>query len=178
MSSRFAVTALVAGCIALAGLAGQPDWAKKPPTPVRLKASGFVVQTGLPHGWTYTSDDGFMAPAELAPACRVRVAFHATRNWDEFLVAALRPTDGGRPGERAVVRIDGHPAVSNRYSRKGVAIHDIYIDLSALHAGSGAVWTLEQRATSVPSDCELQFLAMVNKATITALPDAASPATP
>jgi hypothetical protein len=141
---------------------------KQPGTPVILEWSGFEVRAMLPHGWSLTTDQGFVPPPELASSCRVRGELHTDRNWDRFLVPALRSTDDVRTGgvARVVLKVDGHPAVSNRYVRGPFTVRDIYIDLSDLQPDSLAVWTFEGAHTTEAAECERQFMAMVQGATI------------
>ena len=152
---------IIAACVALTASAA-PRWMTEPGTPLTVKESGFDMRATLPQGWSYSK--GFVPPAKLAQTCRVSVALHTDQNWDRFLVSTLRRTGPAGPGDRAVVKIGGHPAVANRYMRDGVAVYEFYVDLSALQADSIAVWTLEQDASS---DCELRYLAIVNSSTVT-----------
>jgi len=156
-------------------LFAQFSFAKGPPrytqpgTPVAMESSGFEFRATLPHGWSFTTEQGFAPPPDFASACHVRGEFYTGRNWDRFLVAALRATDGVRRAEdaRIVQKVAGHPAVSNRYVREPFMVRDIYINLSDLQSDSGAVWTFEGSPTPEGTDCELQFLAMIHSATIT-----------
>jgi hypothetical protein len=79
-------------------------------------------------------------------------------------VSALRGRDGD---ERYVLKIGGHPAVSSRYMRNDRTIRKIYIELTNLQPDSGAVWTFEGSPTPEGSDCELQFVAMIQSVKIT-----------
>jgi hypothetical protein len=155
--------------VALFSFAKEPRWYKQPGTQVTLESSGFELRATLPHGWSFTTEQGFVPPPNLASSCRVRAEFYRDRNWDDFLVSALRSTDGvGRAEDaRMVLKVAGHPAVSNRYVREPFMVRDIYINLSDLQPDSVAVWTFEGRPTTEGFDCELQFLAMFHSATIT-----------
>jgi hypothetical protein len=151
------------------GLAKDRRWYTQPGTPVTVESSGFMVRTTLPHGWTFTDERGFVPPPALASDCRVRSAFHTDSNWDRFLVSILESTAGLSTARdaRAVVKIGGHPAVSNRYVREGTVVHDYYINLSELQPGSFAVWTFEGSTTAEAGDCEMQFMTLVHRGRIT-----------
>jgi hypothetical protein len=151
--------------IALFSFAKEPRWYEQPGTPVTVESSGFELRTKLPQGWSFTKEQGFVPPPGLASSCRVRGWFYTDRNWDRFLVSALEPTNGVHDA-RTVMKIGGHPAVSNRYVREGRTIRDTYINLSDLHPDSGTVWTFEGSLTQEGSNCELQFLAMIQSAKI------------
>lgn len=170
MKPRFVVPALCAlFFVALFSFAKEPRQYKQPGTPVTLESSGFEFRATLPHGWSFTTDQGFVPPPDFASSCRVRGEFHTDRDWDRFLLSALRTTDGVRRAEdaRIVLKVAGHPGVSNRYVREPYTVRDIYINLSDLQPDSGAVWTFEGSPTPEGSDCELQFLEMMHSATIT-----------
>lgn len=165
MKPRFVVPAFCAlSFLALASFAKEPPWYQQPRTPVTVESSGFALGAMMPKGWSYTTDLGFVPPPDLASSCRVRGVFHTDRKWDRFLVSALRVGDRD---ERYVLKIDDHPAVSNRYAREGRTIRSIYIDLSDLQRDSGAVWTFEGSATPEGSVCEQQFVVMIESAKIT-----------
>ncbi|HEU4886359.1 MAG TPA: hypothetical protein VFV49_00625 [Thermoanaerobaculia bacterium] len=172
MKPRFVVPAFCALIlVALFSFAKEPRWYQQPGTPVTLESSGFELRAMLPQGWTFTAEQGLVPPLEFASSCRVRGGFYTDRNWDRFLVSALRSTDSVLTAEEArfVLKIGGHPAVSNRYVREPFTVRDIYIDLSDLQPDSGAVWTFEGSPTPERSDCELQFLALIQSARITRL---------
>ena len=63
--------------------------------------------------------------------------------------------------------VGGHPAVSNRYTRDGRTIRNIYIDLSDVQRDSGAVWSFEGSPTPEGRDCEQQFVAMIHSVKVT-----------
>lgn len=153
--------------VALSSLDREPSWLRQPRTPVTLTSAGFELRTELPHGWSFTADHGFVTPPELASSCRVRVEFR-TNDWDRFLVAALRATEGALTDKdaRYVLKVAEHPAVSNRYRREELTVRDVSIDLSDLRPDSGVVWTFEGSPTAEGSDCEHQFLSIVHRATI------------
>lgn len=170
MRRRFVVPAFCAlFLVALPSLAKEPRWAKLPGTPVTLESSGFELRAMLPHGWTFTAEQGIVPPVELAPSCRVRVEFHADGDWNRFLVAALRATEGMSTAKdaRMVMKAGDRPAVLNRYARESLAVREVYVDLSDLQPGSGVVWKYEGSATTEGWDCEAQFFATVHSATIT-----------
>jgi hypothetical protein len=174
---RFVVPAFCAlSLVAQFSFAREPRRHPLPGTPVTLESSGFVFRATLPHGWSFTADQGFVPPPDLASSCRVRGRFYIDRDWERFLTSALRATDGLRTAEdaRYVLKIAGQPAVSNRYMREGFTIRDVYIDLSELRPDSGAVWTFEGSRSREESDCELQFLGMMHSATITRRDDSQS----
>lgn len=152
--------AVIGALFLVAPLASAKDvqWYKQPGTPFTLASTGFDLRAKLPQRWSLT-ESGFVPPSS---SCRVRIAFHADRDWDDLLTGRLRSTDA-----RMMFRIGDHNAVSNRYVRDSVTVRDIYIDLSELQKDSGIVWTFEGDATDDRSDCELQFLAMIGSARIT-----------
>jgi hypothetical protein len=159
MKPRFVVPLFGAlSFLALFSFAEEPRWYTQPGTPVTVEWSGFELRAMMPQGWAYTADHGFVPPPDFASSCRVRGVFHIAREWDRFLVSALRGRDGD---ERHVLKIGGHPAVSSRYMRNDRTIRNIYINLSDVRPDSGAVWTFEGSPTSEGSDCELQFVAMI-----------------
>lgn len=165
MKPRFVVLAFcVLSFLALFSFAKEPRWYTRPGTPVTVESSGFELRVKMPHGWSYTTDHGFVPPPDFASSCSVRGVFHTDRNWDRLLVSALRAGDGEK---RYVLKIGGHPAVSNRYVREARTIRNIYIDLSDLQPDSAAVWTFEGSPTPEGSDCEQQFVAMIQSAQIT-----------
>jgi hypothetical protein len=167
---RFVIPALCAlSFAAIVSFAGEPSRYKQQGTPVTLEWSDFEFRATLPHGWSFTTEQGFVPPPDFASSCRVRGRFHVDRNWDRFLVSALRSTDGVSKAKdaRIVLKVAGYPAVSNRYVREPFTVRDIYINLSDLRPDSGAVWTLEGSPTPEGSDCELQFLEMMHSSTIT-----------
>lgn len=173
MKPRFVVPAFcVLSLVALVSFAKEPRWSMKPGTPVTVESSGFELRATLPHGWSFTAEQGLVPPPELAPSCRVRSVFYTDRNWDRFLAPALRSTDGLLTSDdaRMVLKMAGHPAVSNRYVREALTVRDIYINLSDLQPDSGAVWTFEGKRTPEASDCEMQFVSMIQSATITRRP--------
>lgn len=159
MKLRFVVLVSVALC----SFAKEPHWARQPGTPVTFEASGFELRTTLPHGWTFTTAEGFAPPPGLASSCSVRVELQTDRNWDRFLVSRLRATHGART---TVLKMGGHPAVSNRYERDHLRVEDLYINLAELQPDSSVVWRFEGSPTPEGSDCELQFLTIVNRAAI------------
>src|SRR3989337_2516153 len=113
MKSRLAVFCALS-FLALFSFAKVPRWYTQPGTPITVEWSGFELRTRMPEGWSYTTDHAFVPPPDLASSCRVRGVFHVDRQWDHFLVSALRAHDGD---ERYVLKIGGHPAVSSRYTR-------------------------------------------------------------
>lgn len=155
--------------VAFSGFAKEPRWYERPGMPITLASSGFVFSAMLPHDWSFKAERGFVPPAQLASSCRVRSAFHSDRDWNRFLASALRSTDGLNAADdaRIILKIGGHPAVSDRYVRGSVMVRNVYIDLSDLRPDSGAVWTFEGDATDEGTDCELQFLALIHSARIT-----------
>jgi len=155
--------------VALVSFAREPQRYTQPGTPVTLESSAFELRATLPHGWSFTADQVFVPPPGWASSCRVRGVFYTDVNWDRFLVSALRSSDGvGRTEDaRMVLKVAGHPAVSDRYVREPFTVRDIYINLSDLQPDSGAVWTFEGSPTPEGQDCEIQFLAMMHSATIT-----------
>lgn len=157
--------------VSLSGFAKEPQRVR-PGRPVTLEASGFELRTTLPHGWSFTTEEGFTPPPELVSSCRVRTRFHTEGNWDGLVVRELRSTDATLVGSnpRTVVKIAGHQAVPNYHRRKPFRVLDLYVDLSDLQPGSGMVWTFEGNPNWQGSDCEVQFLSMVNSATITRRP--------
>lgn len=162
MKPRFVVFAVCAlSFLAPFSIAKVPHWYRHPGTPVTIEWSGFELRAMLPQGWSATAS-GFAPPADLASSCHVRGVFHTDRKWDDFLVSSLLAGD-----ERYVLKIGGHPAVSSRYVREARTIRKIYIDLAALQPDSGAVWTFEGNPTPEGSDCERQFVAMIQSARIT-----------
>lgn len=164
MKPRFTIPAFCAlSVLALCSDAQGPRWYEQPGTPVTVEWSGFELRARLPQGWSLTTDHGFAPPPELASSCGVRGVFHTGRNWDDFLASSLGAREGG---DRYVLKIGGHPAVSDRYEREARTIRNIYIDLSALQSDSGSVWTLERSRTRAGSDCEQQFVAMIESAKI------------
>jgi hypothetical protein len=167
MKPRFVVPAFCAlslSFLALFSFAKEPHWYKRPATPVTVESSGFELRARMPEGWSYSTDHGFVPPPDFASSCRVRGMFHTDRKWDRLLESALRRGDGD---ERYVLKIGGHPAVSNRYAREGRTIRNIYINLADLQPDSSAVWTFEGSPTPEGSDCEQQFVAMIESAKIT-----------
>ena len=144
---------------------------KQPGTPVTIESSGFQMRAMLPQDWSFTAEQGFVPPPALAPSCRVRGTFYTDRNWDRFLVSALRSNDVYRTDARVAMKIGDHPAVSSRYTRDAVTVHDIYINLADLQPDSGAVFTVESNGGS---DCEMQFVAIVHSASITRAPSGAT----
>ena len=144
-------------------LAALLSFAKQPGTPITIQSSGFELRAMLPQGWAFTPEQGFVPPPALASSCRVRGTFYTDRNWDDFLVSALRSNDVFRTRDdaRTAHKIGGHPAVSNRYTRDTLTVRDIYINLSDLQPDSGAVFTFEG---SDNSDCEMQFVALIHSA--------------
>lgn len=169
MKPRFVVSAFFACFVALFNSAEESRWYTQPGRAVTLESSGFEFRALLPQGWSFTTEHGFVPPSALESSCRVRGGFHTNQSWDRFLVSKLRSTDGFRTadGARSVMKIGGHPAVSNRYVREPFAVHDIYINLSELQPDSGAVWTFEGTRTKEGTDCGLQFLALIQSARIT-----------
>lgn len=148
--------------------AREPHWYTQPGTPVVLESSGFVFHAILPRGWSLTTEQLIVPPPAMGSSCRLRGEFYTDVRWGSFLEAAFRSTDGvsTAKGTRFVQKIGGHAAVSNRYVRD-LVVHDIYINLSDIRPDSGAVWTFEGSSTEEGLDCEAQFLAMINSATIT-----------
>ena len=172
--SRAVIPAVMVMCVvALSGMAKEPRWPQAPRTPVTLESSGFEIRTTLPQGWSYTTPEGFIPPADRASTCRVRLVIHTNREWDAVLVPALRATEGAQTNKdaRFVMKAGGHPAVSNSYIRAPRMVRDIYINLSALQRDSAAVWTFEGSRTAEGSDCELQFLSIVQSAKIQKIAD-------
>lgn len=170
MKPRFVVPAFGALLfVALFSVAKEPRRSPQPGKPVTLESYGFELRATLPQGWSLTAEEGFVLPPDLAASCRVRGGFYTDRNWDRFLVSALRPSDRLLTSEdaRVVLKMAGHPAVSNRYLREAVRVRDIYINLSDLQLDSGAVWTVESNLTPEGSDCEHKFVTMIQSATIT-----------
>ena len=141
---------------------------KQSGTPITIQSSGFELHAMMPQGWTFTAEQGFVPPPALASSCRVRGTFYTDRKWDDFLVSALRSNDVFRTDARVAMKIGDHPAVSNRYTREAVTVHDTYINLSELQPDSGAVFTVE---SSGGSDCEMQFVALIHSARITRSPE-------
>lgn len=148
--------------------AREPRWYTQPGSPIILELSGFVFHANLPQGWSLTTDHVIVPAPAFASSCRVRGKFYTDVNWNSFLESALRSTNGvlAAEGTRSLQKIGGHPAVSNRYVRERVTVHDIYINLSDLQPDSGAVWTFEGSPTQEGLDCEAQFLFVINSATI------------
>jgi hypothetical protein len=165
MKPRFVISTFCAlSFLALCSSAKELPWYRQPGTPVTVEWSGFALRAKMPKGWSYTTDHGFVPPPSVASSCRVRGVFHTDREWDRFLVSALRASDGDH---RYIFKIGGHPAVSSRYRREARTIRNIYIDLSDLQPDSGAVWTFEGSPTPEGSDCEQQFVMMIESARIT-----------
>lgn len=133
---------------------------------LNFEASGFDVRMTLPENWSYSAEQGFVAPAELAASCRVRGTFYTDREWDRFLVSALRSSDRYKTAHdaRTLHKINGHRALTNRYMRDGETVRDIYIDLGKLEPDSGAVFTFEGTNAG---DCEMEFVSMIHSARIT-----------
>lgn len=151
-------------CSATSAIA-DPPWYRDPGIPMTLHSGGFLLHARLPRGWT-VSDDAILAPPALGAGCQVEVRFHEDRAWNDFLVAVLDFDEPRSRTRREVLRLGGHPAVSDHYVSGDHEVMNFYVDLSSLEAGSGVALTLRKRLPLDGGDCELQFLALVHSVTI------------
>lgn len=166
MRSRFLVPAFSALVFAsLVVFAREKPWYTQPGTPMTLESSGFVFKASLPQGWSFTTDREILPPPAFASACRLRGHFYTDREWNRVLAPALLAPSA--EGARVVQKIGGHEAVSRRSASDTVTVHEFYINLSALQPDSGTVWRFEGSASTEGLECELQFYALINSATIT-----------
>ncbi|HEV7240146.1 MAG TPA: hypothetical protein VGQ36_12980 [Thermoanaerobaculia bacterium] len=162
---RIQVAVICALVCAATASSGKTPWFKEPGIPMTLHSPGFLLQARMPRGWTII-DNAIVPPPALGSDCRVEVRFHRDHEWNDFLVAAL---DIGvhRPGRRkTVLKIGGHPAVSDRYVSGDDKVIKFYLNLSNLEPDSVAVLALREGLPLDEGDCELQFLALVHSVSI------------